>query len=120
MINKSNDKKETAIAQFVAKSKSGIPVTKHRNFCTVYRMEFEDSNGDGYNSGFTANLESTFQCNANSAMFGTTADNNSNGEIILKRNDLNANAVATTKKQRPSILKGNRRENFKSSGIFQR
>ena len=65
-IKESNDNTEMVIAQFVAESKSGIPVTKTRNLRTVYRMEFEDSNGDGYNSDFTANSEGIFQFNANS------------------------------------------------------
>ena len=76
-------------------------------------MEFDDSNG--YESNFTANSKGTFQCNANFAMFDTTADNNSNGEIILEGSDLNVNAAATTTKQRPSILKGKGRKNTKSS-----
>ena len=102
------------IAQFVVESKSGIPVAKNHNLFTVYKMEFGDSDGDGYNSDFTANSKGTFQFNVNSAMVNTTVDNNSNGEIILEGSDLNVNAAAA-KKQRPSILIGNRRKNFKSS-----
>ena len=67
------------IAQFVAESKSGIPVTKNHNLRTVYKMEFGDRNGDGYYSDCTANSEDTYQFNVNSAMFDTNAGDNSNG-----------------------------------------
>ena len=77
-------------------------------------MRFDDS--DSYESDFTANSEGTFQFNANSAMFDTTADDNSNGEVVLEGSNLNVNAAAATKQQRPpSILKGRRRKPFKSS-----
>ena len=75
-------------------------------------MEFKDN--DAYNSDFTANSEGIFQFNANSAIFDATANNDSNGGI-LEGSDLNVNAVATARKQRPSILKGSRRKNFKLS-----
>ena len=77
-------------------------------------MKFYDS--DGYESDFTANSEGTFQFNVNFTMFDTTADNNSNGEVIIEGSDLNVNAAAATKKVgRPSILKGKVRKTFKSS-----
>ena len=103
------------IAQFVAESKSGIAVTKNQHLCTVYRIEFDDSDSDGYNSDFTTKSKGIFQFNANSAIVNTTANNNSNGKIILAGSDWNVNAAAATKKERPSILKGNRRNNFKSN-----
>ena len=93
--------KDLIIAQLVVKSKSGVPVTKNRNLRTVYQIEFEDS--DGYNSDFTANSEGTFQFNANSAMFDSTADDDSNGENIIEGSDLNVNAAAVARKLRPSI-----------------
>ena len=80
---------------------------------TVDRLEFNDS--DSYESDFTANSEGKFQFDANSAMFDTTADDSSNREII-EGTDLNVNAAAVAKQQRPmSILKGRRRKSFKSS-----
>ena len=112
-IKEFNDNKEKIIAQFVAESKSSTPVTKNRNLGTVYRMEFDDSGG--YESDFITNSVGRFQSNAKFTMFDTTANNNSNGETILEGSDLNVNAVAATKKQRPSILKGKGRKTFKSS-----
>ena len=48
-------------------------------------------------------------------MFDTTADDNSNGESVVKESDLNVNAAAA-KKQRPSFLKRNRKKKtFKAS-----
>ena len=91
-----NKNKEMDVAQFVAESKSGTPVTKNQHLRTVYRMEFDNSDGDGCNFYFTVNSEGTFEFNANSAMFDTTADNNSNGEIIIEGSDLNVNATAAT------------------------
>ena len=79
-------------------------------------MEFDDN--EGYESNFTANSEGTFQFDVNSVMFDTTADDNINGEII-EGSDLNVNAAAATKKQRPpSILKGRGRRTFKSSEML--
>ena len=78
----SNDNKEKIIAQFVVDSRTSVPVTKNQNLHTTYRMEFNDS--DGYGSNFTANFEGTYQLNANSTMFNTTADDDSNREIILE------------------------------------
>ena len=78
-------------------------------------MEFEDRNGDGYYSDCTEHFEGTFQFGINSAMFDTTANNNSNGESVVEVSNLNVSA-AVVEKQRPSILNGNRRETFKSSG----
>ena len=73
----------------------------------------------GYESNFTANSKGTFQFNANSTMFDTTTNDDSNEEIILEGSNLNVNAAAATKKQRPpSILKGKGRKTFKSSEIL--
>ena len=83
------------IAQFIAESKSGAPVTKNQNLRMVYRVKFDDS--DGYESDFTTNSKGKFQFNANFAMFNTTTNNDSNGEIILKGSNLNVNAAAATK-----------------------
>ena len=110
---KCNNNKEKIIAQFVVDSKSNVPITKNRNLRTVYRMELEDD--DGYESDSTANSEGIFQFNANSAIFDTTVDDNSNGEIILEGSNLNVNMAAATKKQRLSILKRNGRKTFKCS-----
>ena len=76
---------------------------------TVYKLEFEDGDGDGYYSDCTANSEGTYQFNVNSSMFNTIAGDNSNGYSVVEGSDLNISAVAA-KKQRPSILKGNRRK----------
>ena len=97
--------------------KSGVPATKNHHLPMVYRIKFDNSHSDGYNSDFTANSKDTFQFNANSDMVNTTANNNSNGEIILEGSDLNVNAAAATKNQRPRILSGNRRKSLKSSEI---
>ena len=98
----------------MADSKSSAPVIKNRNLCTVYRIEFHDS--DGYESDFTANSKGIYQCNANSAMFDATSNDNSNGEVVLEGSNLNVNAATATKQQRlPSILKGRTRKPFKSS-----
>ena len=76
-------------------------------------MEFDDN--EGYDPDFVANSKGTFKFNVNSAMFDTTADDNSNGEII-EGCDLNVNAAVAAKKQRPpSILKGRGRTTLKSS-----
>ena len=80
---------------------------------TVYKLEFEDGDGDGYYSDCTANSEGTYQFNVNSFMFDTTADDDSNGESVLEGSDLNVNAAAA-KKQHPSILK-RRKKILKSS-----
>ena len=109
-----NNNKEKIIAQFVANSKSSGPVTKNHNLRTVYKMEFEDRNGGEYYSACTANSEGPFQFGVNSVMFDTTADDNSNEESVVEGSDLNVSAVVA-KKERPSILKGNRRKTFKSS-----
>ena len=69
--------------------------------------EFDD--GDGYNSGFTANSEGTFQFNANSAMFDATTDNNSN-EKIQKGTNSYVKVVAAARKAKSSILRGQRKK----------
>ena len=74
------------IAQFVADSKSGAPIIKNRNLRTAYQIEFNDN--DGYNSDFTANSEGTFKFNANSAMFDSTANNDSNEEGVTVEGDV--------------------------------
>ena len=108
----SNKNKDLIIAQFVAESK--VPITKNHNLRTAYKLEFVDSDGDGYYSDCTANSEGTWGLNVNSAMFDTTTDDNSNGESVLEGSNLTVNAAAA-KKQRPSILKGSRRKILKSS-----
>ena len=105
------------IAQFVAESKSGGLVTKNHNVCRLYKIDFKDGNGDGYYYDCTANSEGMYQLNVNSAMFNTTADNNSKRERVDEGSDLNVNATAA-KKQRPNFLKGNRRKTFKSSEML--
>ena len=102
-IQEDDNKKEIIIAQFVADSKSGAPITKNRNLCTAYQIEFDDN--VGYNSDFTANSEVTFKFKANSTMFNSTVNNDSNGERVLEGNKLNVNAAAVTRKPR-GILKG--------------
>ena len=54
----SNGNKEKIIDQFIADSKSSAPVTKNRNLRTVYRMEFDDS--DGYESDLLRTLKVHF------------------------------------------------------------
>ena len=110
-IRETNDNKEMVIAQFVAESKSIVPVTKNRNLHTVYLTESNDD--DGYKSDFTANTqnsEGTFQFDVNSTVFDATADANSNGEILEgSQYDLNVNATAA-RKGKPSILRGKQRK----------
>ena len=70
------------IAQFVAESKSIVPVTKNQNLHTVYMTDF--NNNGGCNSDFTANTqnsEGTYQFNTNSSMFDATTDDTSNGRF---------------------------------------
>ena len=77
----------------------------------VYKLEFEDEDGDGYYSDCTENSEGTYHFDVNSAMFDTTADDISNGESVVEGSDLNVSATAI-KKHQPSILKqkGNRKK----------
>ena len=112
--NEKNDNKEKIVAQLSANSKSG-PVTKNHQLQTVYKLEFEYGDNDGYYFDCTANSKGTYQFNVNSSLFDTTADDDSNGEVVLEGSDLNVNAAAA-KKQRPSILK-NRKKIFKLSEI---
>ena len=72
------------ITQFLGNSKSIEPVTEDHQLRTVYKMEFEDGDGDGYYSDCMANSEGTYQFNVNSSMYNTTADDDSNGESVLK------------------------------------
>ena len=53
-------KKEKIIAQFVANSKSSGPATKNHHLRTVYKLEFEDGDGDKYYSDSMANSEGTY------------------------------------------------------------
>ena len=112
-IQEDNDNKEMVIVQFVLEFKSSVQVTKNQHLHTVHMPDF--FNRDGYDSDFTANTQNsigTFQFNANSSLFDTTVDNNSNGEMILEGSDLNVNAAAARKGKPSSIL---RKKHFKSS-----
>ena len=104
------------IAQFVAEPKYIVPVTKNRQMYTVYMTDINDDNG--YKSDFTANTQSsegTYHFNVSSTVFDATGDANINGEILEgSQYDLNVNAAAATKRQR-SILKGQRKQQFKST-----
>ena len=102
--NETNNNKEKIIDQFSANSKSAGPVTKNHQLRTVYKLEFENGDGDGYYSDCMVNSEGTYQFNVNSSVFDTTVDDDSNGESVLEGSELYVNA-ATAKKQRPSILK---------------
>ena len=77
--NETNDNKERIIAQFSSNSKSVGAVTKNHQLRTVYKMEFEDGDGDGYYSDCTANSEGTYQFNVNSSVYNTTTNDDSNG-----------------------------------------
>ena len=101
------------IAQFSANSKSSGSVTKNHQLRTVYKLEFEDGDGDGYYSDCTENSEGTYQFDINSVMFNTTADDSS-GENVVRGSDLNVNAAAA-KKQRPSILRNRKKKILKAS-----
>ena len=109
--NKTNGNKEKIVAQFVANSKSGGPVTKNQNLCMVYKLEFEEKDGDGYYSDCTVDSEGTYHFDVNFTMFDTAADDNSNRESVVEGSDLNVSAAAA-KTQRPSILKqkGNKKK----------
>ena len=108
-----NENKEKIIAQFVVNFKSSGPVTKNHHLRTVYKLEFEHGDGDGYYSDCTANSEGTYQFNINSTMFDAT-DNDINGESVVEGNDLNVNAAAA-KKQRPGILRNRKKKILKAS-----
>ena len=111
--NETNENKEKTIIQFIANSKSSGPITKNHNLRTVYKLEFEDGDGDGYYSDCTANSEGTYQFDIISAIFDTTADN-SNGESVVEGSDLNVNAVAA-KKQQSSILRNRKKKILKAN-----
>ena len=118
-INAKDSTKEKIFDQW--KSKSSGSVTKSHQLCTdrrtVYKLEFEDDNGDGYYSDYTANSEATCDFNFHSSVYNTNGDNDSNGESFLEGKALNVSAAAV-KKTRPSILKGRsprRKKLYKSS-----
>ena len=84
-----NSNKEKIIAQFSGKSKSAGPVTKNHQLRTdgrtVYKLEFEDEDGEGYYSDYTANSEATYDFNVHSSVYDTTtANDDNNGEIVLE------------------------------------
>ena len=109
-IKESDINKEKIIAQFSGKSISAGPVANncqlHTDGRTVYKLEFEGEDGEGYYSDCTATSEATYNFNVHSSVYDTTtADDDSNGESVLEGSELNVNAAAA-KKTRPSILKG--------------
>ena len=125
-IRAKNSTKDKIIAQFSNNSKSTGPVTKNHQLRTdgraVYKLDFEDDNGDGYYSDYTANSEATFDFNAYSSVYDTTDDDDSNGESVLEGKELNVNAAAATKSRPSSILKvrvrsPRRKKLYKSSEI---
>ena len=82
-------------------------------YTTIYlqftnKLEFEDRDCDGLYSDCTATSESTYHFDINSAMFDTTANNNSSEESVVEGSDLNVN-VEAAKKQHPRILKRNKK-----------
>ena len=87
--NKESDSnKEKIIAQFSGKFKSTGPVTKNHQLRThgqiVYKLEFEDEDGEGYYFDCTANSETMYDFNVHSSVYDTTtANNDSNGESVL-------------------------------------
>ena len=80
-------------------------------------MEFKDEDGEGYYSDCTANSEATYDFNVHSSVYDTTtADDDSNGESVLKGSELNVNAAAARKARPTSILKQKRKKKiFKTS-----
>ena len=108
--------KEKMIDQW--KSQSSGPVTNNHqlrtNGHTVYKLDFEDDNGGGYYSDYTANSEGTYDFNVHSSVYNTTGDNYSNGESVLEGKELNVSAAAATKAKPTSILreKRSRRKKF--------
>ena len=98
-IRTKDSTKEKIIDQW--KSKSSGPVTKNHqlrtNGRTVYKLEFEDDNGEGYYSDYTANSEATYDFNIHSSVYDTTDDDDSNEESVLEGKELNVNAAAATK-----------------------
>ena len=88
-IKESDSNKEKIIAQFSNNPKSAGPVTKNHQLRTdgrtVYKLEFEDDDGEGYYSDCTANSEGTYQFNVHSSVYDTTtANDDNNGEIVLE------------------------------------
>ena len=81
--------------------------TVHRRIgYTVYKLEFEDANGDGYYFNYISNSEVTYNFNVHSSVYDTTSDNDSNEESVLDGKELNVSAVAATKSRPSSILRG--------------
>ena len=114
--------KEKILAQ--RKSHSFGPVTKNHqlrtNGRTVYKLDFEDDNGDGYYSDYTANSEATYDFNASLAVYDATGDGDSDGESVLEGKELTVSAAAATKSRPQSILKvkGKKKKKvFKSSEL---
>ena len=78
---------------------------------TVYKLEFEDEDGEGYYSDYTANSEAMYDYNVHSSVYDTTtAGDDSNGESVLEGSELNVNAAAATKARPSSILKQKQRK----------
>ena len=122
-IRASDSTKEKMIAQW--KSKSTGSVTKNHQLRTdgrtVYKLEFEDENGDGYYSDYTANSKATYDFNVHSSVYDTTGDDDSNGESVLEGKELNVSAAAATKARPSSILRGKsprRKKLYKSSEML--
>ena len=61
-IKAKDSTKEKILAQ--RKRHSSGPVTKNHQLRTVYKLDFEDENGDGYYSDHTANSEAAYDFNA--------------------------------------------------------
>ena len=122
--SETNSNKEKIIAQFSGKSKSAGPATKNHQLCTdghtVYKLEFEDEDGEGYYFDCTANSEATYDFYVHSSVYDTTTTNDdSNGESVLKGSKLNVNATAVKKLRPTSILKRKRKKKiFKVSKML--
>ena len=113
--------KEKILAQ--RQPQSSGKVTKNHQLRTdgrtVYKLEFEDDNGDGYYSDYTANSEATYDFNVHSSVYNTTSNDDSNGESVLEGKEMNVSAAAAMKARSSSILKQKRRKKiFKASEML--
>ena len=105
-IRAKDSTKEKMIDQW--KSQLSGPVTKNQQLRTdgrtVYKLDFEDYNGDEYYSDYTANSEATYDFNVHSSVYKTTSYNNSNGESVLEGKELNVSATAAATNAKPTSI----------------
>ena len=112
-IQEDDNNKKIIISQFVVDSKSDAPIIKNQSLRIAYNIQSADN--DIFDSDFTASSEGIFKCTANSAMFDSTTDDDSNGKSVLEGNKLNVNAAAVPRKPKKRILKGKGKKLFKQS-----